>query len=229
MDYSCWNCHAEFEEFSDSCPACGMRLAPETSAVRSGAQGGAFSRFLHCIILLLGLAVLALALGYLYLSGEHKTAFATLSDEVERLSRESAADAARPRTMRKEGKTPEEETAWILRGKVYDLLSLKPVAGARMRWTSKADGKKFEASASPSGGYKISVPKLGDGGYVLEISHKAYGRVYFDDVSPPYSTWDRGRREEETETLLSLTVVNLPILPPLEQREVELDYVMIQK
>ncbi len=82
--------------------------------------------------------------------------------------------------------------AWTFEGNVYDLINLKPVAGAKMVF--HAGGKDFACETDGKGRFKISLAPLAAGSYSLGISQKAYLDGYVDETSPPLDELEADER-----------------------------------
>ncbi|MBI5200107.1 MAG: carboxypeptidase regulatory-like domain-containing protein [Elusimicrobia bacterium] len=81
---------------------------------------------------------------------------------------------------------PESKEKWTFEGRIYDMITLRPVYAAEVRLQSK-DGKPQTAQTDERGRYKLEVPALDGGSYQLTVVHPDYdSKKYFDEISPPY-------------------------------------------
>lgn len=75
---------------------------------------------------------------------------------------------------------------WTFEGRIYDMLTLRPVFAAEVRLQPK-EGKPLAVQTDENGRYRIQVPALDGGSYQLAIVHPDYDKKrYFDEISPPY-------------------------------------------
>ena len=102
---------------------------------------------------------------------------------------------------------------WTIKGKAYDLISLKEVAGVRLTFKDSETGKGTEVVTDQSGSYSIELKVLKDGGYLAEASHKGYLEDYLEDMEPSYSTQDIVRRKEALNLSATSRILHLPISP----------------
>ena len=73
---------------------------------------------------------------------------------------------------------------WIFEGTVYDLITLKPVAGASLMFVS--GNRDYPIETNSRGVYRVRLPAMRRGGYRLIVDHEEYLSDYFDEVRPPY-------------------------------------------
>jgi pyruvate/2-oxoglutarate dehydrogenase complex dihydrolipoamide acyltransferase (E2) component len=102
---------------------------------------------------------------------------------------------------------------WLVEGSVYDLLSLKPVPGAKIVFQDKNSGAMVTAVTDAGGRYKADLPKVVEGGYEVTIARRGYSSEYLEEMSPPYRSQSRGRRLEAAEELQQSAVLHVPLLP----------------
>ena len=87
-----------------------------------------------------------------------------------------AARAAPPPPPPAPTKAP---TEWRLRGTVYDLTTLKPLAGCTIVFSDGETNRK--TTTDPAGRYRTTVPPLSDGkGYSVTIEKNSYSSNYLD-------------------------------------------------
>jgi hypothetical protein len=125
------------------------------------------------------------------------------------VDRKIAASAA-PKKRRKpfvEGESVEPEAGesevepalseedWLFQGRIYDMISLKPVAGAELMLMDKTEQEIYTAQSDAKGGFEFDVPSV-EGGYRLVVDHPYYLADYFDEKSPPYHKTPLSQRRQ---------------------------------
>lgn len=95
-----------------------------------------------------------------------------------------ASQAARP---------PRE---WRFRGKVYDLVTLKPIAGARLTLVDNDTNTRAETQSSSDGRYRTVLPPLPSRGYQVSIKKAGYAPTYAGPESAGVKDLDAGSRKE---------------------------------
>lgn len=98
-------------------------------------------------------------------------------------SSEPAADARAPGEEGPAEPAPLPSATWVFEGRVYDMITLKPVKGAQLAFMGGETEAVFTTDAR--GVYRASVPAL-EGGYSLVVDHPDYLEGHFDETSPPY-------------------------------------------
>ncbi len=118
---------------------------------------------------------------------------------------------------------PAEEAPadWLVNGAVYDLISLKPAAGARLVFENHFSGEQFKAKCDARGRYKVHLPKLTDGGYAVSVSAKGYRGDYLEEGSPPFANRTQAGREEAAADAAQSAVLHVPIFL---DKDAELEY-----
>lgn len=71
-------------------------------------------------------------------------------------------------------------TEWRLRGTVYDLISLKPVAGCRVTFADTNTGARVETSTDDGGQYRAVLVPLSRGGYAVTLQHPDFAPSYLN-------------------------------------------------
>lgn len=131
-----------------------------------------------------------------------------------------------PETPPRPAKRPAPSRLWRVRGRVYDLMTLKPVAGTRLAFRAVEGGKTYRTASGKDGAFALQVPKLDSGGYAVSVSHPVYGKVFLEEASPPFHEQSPARRRDAREMLRSLRVLHVPLLPPRSQDDVEYNVVL---
>ncbi|HVA66949.1 MAG TPA: hypothetical protein VNK24_08490 [Elusimicrobiota bacterium] len=96
---------------------------------------------------------------------------------------------------------PTEHSGWIFEGSVFDLETLRPVAGAELAFSSKISGRTFHTKTDRKGRYGLHVPFLrGSAFYTVRILRKGYARSYLDPQTQGvmYMPLDKRRRLSRT-------------------------------
>ena len=133
-------------------------------------------------------------------------------------AREAPAAQAAPAADNAPPKTDD----WPVRGRVYDLYSLKPVAKAQIVFTAQASGESVRAHTDSEGRYALRLPRLAEGGYDISVRHRGYQDDYLEENEPPYRTQDLERRQEAAALLMQSAVLHVPFRPPEKEVVVEL-------
>ncbi|MFA6028952.1 MAG: carboxypeptidase-like regulatory domain-containing protein [Elusimicrobiota bacterium] len=79
---------------------------------------------------------------------------------------------------------PVEAEFWRFEGRVYDILSLKPVAGANLTFLAD-DGGQGGAVSGSDGRFRVKLPSS-SGGYRVIVDQSDYDGDHFDDPSANY-------------------------------------------
>ncbi|HEX4049005.1 MAG TPA: carboxypeptidase regulatory-like domain-containing protein [Elusimicrobiota bacterium] len=90
---------------------------------------------------------------------------------------------------------PKPVTEWRLRGAVYDLTTLKPLAGCALLFTNEGTDRTVKTRTDSSGRYRAIVPPV-DGGYSVSIEKIGYAPNYLDPATEGVRKLGAGRREE---------------------------------
>lgn len=88
-------------------------------------------------------------------------------------------------------KLPKE---WRFRGAVYDLLTLKGVAGCSLIFTNDLTSGRFETSTDDAGNYRMILPPLAEGGYTLKIAQPGYLASFYSSAKHDYRNMPAGAR-----------------------------------
>lgn len=89
-----------------------------------------------------------------------------------------------------------EAAEWRLRGRIFDLITLAPVPGARVTFMDEPTGARAETSTDAEGRYKTLLPALSGRGYQVKIEKKGYARSYAGPETPGVAELDPASRAE---------------------------------
>jgi hypothetical protein len=85
---------------------------------------------------------------------------------------------------------------WKLRGTVFDLVTLKPVAKATLVFSDPELNRRFELVTDGQGRYRTIVPSLPNRGYAVAVQHSDYAQSYLNpDTKGVRSKSEQKRRE----------------------------------
>lgn len=90
---------------------------------------------------------------------------------------------------------PPPPAKWTFEGRVYDMMSLKPVKGAVLLFMTQSEEETFEANTDDQGRYRIVVPSR-PRGFKIVVDHVDYISEYFDEADPPYRSWTTAKRRQ---------------------------------
>lgn len=103
---------------------------------------------------------------------------------------------------------------WKISGRVYDLLTLEPVAGASVTFTNQETGKRHSAKTGKDGRYSLVLPSLKEGAYAPDVAHPAYRAGFLEDGEVPYKEQGESRRIEAAQLLRENVIMHVPVSPP---------------
>jgi type IV secretory pathway VirB10-like protein len=108
---------------------------------------------------------------------------------------------------------PPEPQDWAVHGTVYDLITLKSCAGARLSFEDHSTGEVYKAKADAHGRYKIRLPKLSElqGGYRVTVTANGYLGDFLEEGNPPFSSRTRAGREEAAADAAQTPEMHVPI------------------
>ena len=92
----------------------------------------------------------------------------------------SARPAPPPAAARPAPPAPKAPTEWKLRGTVYDLTTLKPLAGCTLQFEDTGTARSIMTRTDSAGRYRTIVPPLNGGGYSVTIERNGYAPGYLD-------------------------------------------------
>ncbi len=93
---------------------------------------------------------------------------------------------------------------WRMRGAIYDLITLKPVAGVRMIFTDNQTNSKAQIQSDVHGNYRAILPALPGRGYLVTLSKPGYEKAYLDPGTEGVAEMPEERRREIAKELSSL-------------------------
>ncbi|HAH07507.1 MAG TPA: hypothetical protein DCM05_13485 [Elusimicrobia bacterium] len=89
--------------------------------------------------------------------------------------------------------TPPSMREWKFSGRIFDLLTLKPVSDADIVFADPGSTARYNISTNAEGAYRVVMPS-NSGGYDVLISHPDYEPKFIQDGSPPLRTLPLSRR-----------------------------------
>ncbi len=237
-DISCPGCGESIDVNSSQCPVClRERSAREiTRMIRESKTSNKLTAFFTSRSLwntIFGLATIGLAIFAHQKGWISKGRIRQLTNpEVPQTAAEPApAGVPAPRNMevvaamalmpsangaaaKNEEAAEKKPELWHIHGKVYDLVSLKPISGTRITFRDRYTDKKYRTRSNKRGRYTVKLPPLKDGGYIISVRHRRYGSKYIEEGRPAYHQMSLRRRKAELETLANLNVLHVPISLP---------------
>jgi len=119
---------------------------------------------------------------------------------------------------------PTEHSGWIFEGSVFDLETLRPLAGAELVFSSKSPGRTFRTKTDQKGRYGLRVPFLKDHAvYAVRILRKGYARSYLDPQTQGVTDMPLDERRRLSRTLDGSLLGPYP-LQGLAARPLEVDF-----
>lgn len=89
----------------------------------------------------------------------------------------------------------EYEDDWIFKGRIYDMISLKPVAKANLMLMDKTEQHIYTAESDAKGRFSFDVPSI-EGGYRLVVDHAYYLADYYDEARIPFHKTPLNKRRQ---------------------------------
>jgi hypothetical protein len=119
--------------------------------------------------------------------------------------------SAPPPSLHRAKATP---TKWRVSGRIYDLLTLKPVAGAVVSFVVPETGARKSVKTGRDGRYVLLLPTLKEGGYAPEVSHPDYRPGFLEESEEvPYREQSESRRIEAAQLLRENVIMHVPVSP----------------
>lgn len=166
---------------------------------------------------LLFLIFFALAVGW-YLHPPLREELAGLAASLtgEPAPAKKSAPAERARRPRREAPAPEPTAAprgvrWEIEGEVYDLLTLKPVAGASVTFREDPTLPGETVATDATGRYRARVAGSPMKGLIASFSHPEYQEIFLEETRAPYKRWSLERRRDAYAEALTAEVLHVPL------------------
>lgn len=155
-------------------------------------------------------------------SGEDRSVGAMIQTKVDELAEKqrgetrapgSAAEAAAAEeetgpgiisVMAGTGPAPKPVMEWKLRGLVLDLVTLKPVPGAKLTFSDQETSVRAVIQADGQGRYRTVLPPLSGRGYLVTIAKPGYHASYLNPGTEGVAEMPLDRRKELVKELSSL-------------------------
>jgi len=99
------------------------------------------------------------------------------------------APPAEPKTP---AQAPDAVAAWRFEGRIYDMVTLRPIRGAQLVFMGGDQDYTF--TTDKQGVYKAKVPPLDGASYQVLVDHADYLEGYFDETAPMYRERPRAAR-----------------------------------
>lgn len=93
---------------------------------------------------------------------------------------DDASAPSRGQAPERRAPPPEIVTEWKLRGTVYDLTTLKPLAGVELTFADEATNRSIKTRTDAAGRYRAIVPPLDGRGYAVATAKNGYAPNYLD-------------------------------------------------
>lgn len=106
--------------------------------------------------------------------------------------------------MKGQGPRAKAVTEWKMRGVIYDLITLKPIPGARLIFTDNETNMRAVIQSDGAGRYRAILPPLPGRGYVVTITKPEYASSYLNPGTEGVAEMPLDRRRELTKELASL-------------------------
>ncbi|MBI5884091.1 MAG: carboxypeptidase regulatory-like domain-containing protein [Elusimicrobia bacterium] len=216
-------CGSRIGPLDSVCPSC-RRPKPRIEIVRSDTEqptqpkAGGFSAIAGSLVF--GLA--ALVMGY-FIFSKQKTAQTQAPERTAPM----AVSTATPTPNGEPGGTlPTPPENWTIKGRIYDLMTLRPISGAQLILKDKLSGKTFSVKTDAAGAYTLKLKPVDEGGYAVAVLLQGRAWPFLEEMDPPYQEQARDRRESALELLADSSLVHVPIMLPSGQHELAYDLVL---
>lgn len=113
---------------------------------------------------------------------------------------------------------------WRLRGTVYDLQTLKPIAGCALHFVDERTNRRIETRSDSKGIYRLVAPPLLERGYLVSIAKGGYSPSYLDPGTEGVREMPEDRRREIVRDLSSLLTVNPASVQAYDERPLVTDF-----
>ena len=223
----CPACHSEFNPSATSCPVC-LRPRSRREIIHDiiSIQQAPIRRR-HTLLRVAAFATLAAA--GLDLAWQNRGHWISPSQPPTAVSPPQAAPPLHeaPLAAPKLKNPPPKPAACLVRGTVYDLLTLKPVPGAQVIFTARSSGRSVHARTDSAGRYTLNLARSSEGGFEAAIIRKDYPDKYLEENDPPYRTMGLKRRQEAADLFLESAVLHVPFLGCEEEDRPRYDLVLV--
>jgi hypothetical protein len=106
---------------------------------------------------------------------------------------------------------PEPASEWTVSGSVYELLTLRPTADAKLAFEDPSSREVFRVRTDARGRYTVKLPRLGEGGYRVSVAARGFPGTYLEEASPPFASRTPAAREEAAYEASQSRVLHVPI------------------
>jgi len=89
---------------------------------------------------------------------------------------------------------PAPPSEWKLRGSVYDLTTLTPLAGCRVEFVDEPTNFRRQTRTDSTGRYRMILPPLDGRGYFVTVGKNGYAPNYLDPATPGVRDLDAANR-----------------------------------
>ncbi|MFA5141192.1 MAG: carboxypeptidase-like regulatory domain-containing protein [Elusimicrobiota bacterium] len=118
---------------------------------------------------------------------------------------------------------------WVLRGRLIDLVTFKPVEGVELALMDAGSNEAFKSTVSGSdGSFRFKKVPPNSQGYLLTVRHADYLPKYVLDKNQAYKSMSEDQRKEEARRFVRMTPSN-PTLFSRGEAEIEQDFIMIPR
>jgi hypothetical protein len=88
------------------------------------------------------------------------------------------------------------QSQWAFYGRVYDLITLRPVAGVQLNFQSTSNGGGMQARTDEHGRFLVVLPRLSSGSYEIRGSHPKYASPVLYEPDIPYAKLPLAQRRD---------------------------------
>lgn len=136
----------------------------------------------------------------------------------------SGGDEGDAVTMVTPQNAPTQRSGWIFEGTVFNLETLRPVAGAELVFSAPRAERSFQIKTDDKGRYGLRVPFLGgEAAYTVRIIRKGYARSYLDPQTQGVMDMPLNERRKLSRSLNGSLLGPYP-LQGLGARPLEVDF-----
>ena len=117
-----------------------------------------------------------------------------------------------------------EVTEWKLTGRVYDLVTLKPLGACTVELLDNAVNARAQTVTDTTGRFRILLAPLQDRGYLVSISRPGYAKSYFSPTPENPLPTSPMAREDLARGLPSTVAAPAVLMPPTGERTGSADF-----